>query len=227
MTTQKSTDVVEAAIREAEALIKGGSGEGKRGGKTTVTKAKTEHQGVEDAEGEPEEPDEKEDAGDDAAGASAKGEGEEINPLSEQPDVQKAINVSPWIAAQTEYVEKSLAAHDVRLGVFTDAVLKSQTQLITALDGLRKGLAEAKDLSAKQAERIERLEKTPDPRRSLTKGENPERFPGDRALTRARVAARMVEMVQKGEIAPTELIRFESTGELSLQVRAALQNTMS
>lgn len=152
---------------------------------------------------------------------------------SDEESVSKGLEVSEFLAGFANVMAKSLEAMEERI---IARVLKSQASEARATGEFNKSLAEAVgrlgEAVSATAQRVDQIEVQPAhaPRavhnvQVLEKGN----FGGpshDEPMNKALVAAVLVDLVQKSEATPQDVLKFDSTGVLSptveAKVRAAL-----
>lgn len=213
---------LEKAIQEAEKLAKGEATEGD----TVEKKTKPKHSQVKEEE-QDEGDDERKTDTDEVAGTHTT----EGKSLAMNPDVQKAVNVSGWIAGVTEQLDTLLTSHDLAIKSLGERTEGSLGKLAEATRALAKGYTHQTELLAKLAERVDALERQPQPRKSIAKSipgvpvERQFEAPGESdgpTLNKAQVLDVLTDKVRKGEMSVVELTRFEATGELSMRARHLL-----
>jgi len=136
----------------------------------------------------------------------------------EDEDVNKGMNMAPFLSGWAKVQSDQLVLVEQRL---SKSIKEVSTDNVEFQTDLAKSIASLAEVLAVQSQRIEQLEsapargpksqQTPEPvDKSFTPGSPAE---GDQ-LSKSVVLDTMVDMVQKGQLAAQEVIRFESTNEI-------------
>lgn len=140
---------------------------------------------------------------------------------SEHEDVAKGLEVSSFLSGWAEVQDEALRGAERRITKSVSAAAEEQS----AFNGeLAKSVAQLAEVLSIQAQRIEQLESTP--ARGPKSAQAVEKSfaaggvePQGESLTKSQVANALTEMVQKGELPAVEVVKFDSTGELSADLR--------
>lgn len=149
---------------------------------------------------------------------------------ADNEDVQKGLEVSEFLSGFAEVISKSLASAEARIvDKVVAAIANASDNSETFNKSLAGAVASLAEVTTLQAQRIEQVESTPARAPKSTGVAALEKsFDGDTGtgedLSKSQVGEALFEMVQKGLIAPSEAIKFDTTNELSDVVAQAVHN---
>ena len=145
-------------------------------------------------------------------------------------EVQKGLELSAFLKGWTDVQEKALVSTEGRILSQVQKSLQGLADTQESFNGeLAKSIASLAEVLALQSQRIEQIEATParGPKSQVAAVEKsfgaggvaPE---GGESLSKSQVLDTMVDMVQKGKISATDVVKFESTSQLTPAMEKAV-----
>jgi len=140
----------------------------------------------------------------------------------ETPAVQRGFEVSEFLAGFAQVMHKSMSSVESRI---TDRVLTAiartsaeSSEVSTAMAKALSGLGE---VLAAQQQRLDQVDSAParGPKSALSKSINDE---VSETLSKSQVSGALFELVTKGQATAQDVIKYDSTGELSNDLRAKI-----
>lgn len=137
---------------------------------------------------------------------------------SEHEDVSKGLEVSSFLTGWTEVQSDALASVETRISKSLQNI-HSETQVYQG--ELAKSIAGLAEVLTIQSQRIEQLESTPAraPKSAVSAVEKSFEAggvtPQGEDISKSQALGYLTSMVEAGEVSPTDVIKFESTGNIS------------
>lgn len=150
---------------------------------------------------------------------------------SEDEDVSKGLELSSFLAGWANVQSQAQKSSEQRLSAaFQKSLADVASEQRDYNAALAKSLASLAEVMTIQAQRIEQLESTParGPKSQMAVGVVEKSFAGGapaqgETLTKSQVLSTLEDMAVSGQITATEVVRFESTGQLTPQLEAAVR----
>lgn len=145
---------------------------------------------------------------------------------SDNEEVAKGLEVSSFLQGWAEVQAETISAVESRLAKSIAGAAEEQNSFNS---DLAKSVSQLAEVLTIQAQRIEQLESTParGPKsaQAVEKsfGAGGEVAPQGELLTKSQVSDALTEMVQKGDLPAVEVVKFESTGQLSADLDAKVR----
>lgn len=156
-----------------------------------------------------------------------------LESAQENPELLKGFEVSEFLSELTGEISKAIQRSTNELKSYVDSKLqKSTNQQETFNKSLAGALSNFSEVVALQGQRISQVEQSParppmsvasaaevQPLSKSFAGSEPA---GEQKLTKAQILDTMTDMVIKGELPSTAVVKFDTTGELDPQVYSSV-----
>lgn len=147
----------------------------------------------------------------------------------EDATVQHGLEVSEFLSHFAGVMHKSLVALEQRVAERVEAtVSKAQSADAEVQKAMAEALGNLGEVLTVHAQRLEQIEAGPAraPKSQLVKSQGDAGPATGEALNKSQALAAMVDMVQKGELSGADVVKYESTGEMTRATEAKVRRVL-